>query len=261
MKSVSEPSYDSLRRFISTNANATFGLTITRTSYRTSVEIAVGSFALGLALSGATLVCSNDGPHSIAVVTGIGALLNFFVSYRSYSSLSATNNVKVPLTKEAKNFYFRVGLQFDGVYSMGIANLGQSAPRPEILALLDKASFAFNRVLGVIDAGAGPTITSRIINSSRTAAEESMIEIWNAAAMMEQLPESGESHEIRIELLVEKLNELGDRLSTMVSTSATPMFAGPTSSMDSLLDELRLDRLARQELHESPELEDQNPLH
>jgi hypothetical protein len=126
--------------------------------------------------------------------------------------------------------------------------------QPSAFEALDTAAFHYNRVAAVLATG-GPSVT-KFGPTVRAAADQAMADIFNISSVLDRYPEGTSSAQAEAEKHVASLKELGDRLETMQASDAAGLPATSGSSpMDSVLEELRLDQLARSELANPPEQE------
>lgn len=119
----------------------------------------------------------------------------------------------------------------------------------EEFALLDTAAFHYNRVLGVIEAHEAHSGVARIAAGARAAADEAMVAIFNLVGQVHKAPEIAPTLRGSATAQIAALKELGDRLQEIVA--APPSLTdklGSTSAMDAVLEQLRMDEIARREL-------------
>lgn len=124
---------------------------------------------------------------------------------------------------------------------------------PRVFDLLEAAAKQFNRVQGHVHTseagGAKPSEAPRI----QVAADQAMIDALSIAATMQQFPENIESLRPSLEACTTALNEAADLVAT-ISTS-TAQAAQPkeqATMLRGMIEDLRIEALARTELSEAP---------
>lgn len=124
-------------------------------------------------------------------------------------------------------------------------------PKP-LHDVLEVACYHYNRVFGILEGARGDATFSKISQSARAGADEAIFAILHHAATMHRFPETISSASRDCEEKIRALKELADGLETMQSRPAVISDRlGYSSSMDSALEEVRLERLAREELSRS----------
>jgi len=128
---------------------------------------------------------------------------------------------------------------------------GQTNDIPgDVLDLLDRAAFQYNRIAAVLSSGAAGTATvAKMGPRLSQAADEAMAAVFHDAAGMVRYPEGGTASRSRLETHIQSLDELARRLEAV--TNKAPTFTEKLtyrSGMDEVLEELRLEELARNEL-------------
>ena len=132
--------------------------------------------------------------------------------------------------------------------------------RPELFALLDEAAQHFNRIQGCLtvartDAGGA---LKKMRPAIVEAADETMAEVLHQAALMENYPESNTQGTRIVANRVAALRETADRVEAMQAREPSLMERmAPSSTMDSVLEELRMEEIARTEL-QTPEAKRQD---
>ncbi len=123
--------------------------------------------------------------------------------------------------------------------------------RPEAFELVDRAAAQFNRASGVYKANkrSGNAAIERIVPAAQAAADEAMISIFNQIAVLERTPESSAALKKQIERDILNLTEMADRVEALAGGPATltEQFSS-TTAMQSVLEQLRYDAQAREEL-------------
>ncbi|HEY0866322.1 MAG TPA: hypothetical protein VGE01_03030 [Fimbriimonas sp.] len=126
------------------------------------------------------------------------------------------------------------------------------------LGPLERVAFEYNRVTGALASGMSASATlAKLCPRIQRAADEAMADALHQAAMLIKLPEGGAVARKRLEAQEASLRELAERMESLVAEqpSLTDKVAY-RSSIDDVLDELRLENLARSELHQNDEQRD-----
>jgi hypothetical protein len=123
-----------------------------------------------------------------------------------------------------------------------------------LFEILDGACYEYNRVLGIIETGHGNPTILKMSRQIQLAADEALFDVFHQAATVSQYPESTSSVEQRCESRTNALRELGDRLENLQTREQTlTERIAYSSTMDTVLEELRMDDLARTELNKPAE--------
>lgn len=117
---------------------------------------------------------------------------------------------------------------------------------PEVFAVLDKAAFQHNRIAGALASG-NPAL-ARFAPTVKAAADQAMADMFQVAQLLDSFPESRSSASAKAEQDIEALTELADRLETMQSQGEVSLTPSSPSPVQAVLEELRMDQLARSEL-------------
>ncbi|MBC8064239.1 MAG: hypothetical protein H7Y17_05370 [Chlorobia bacterium] len=121
-------------------------------------------------------------------------------------------------------------------------------PKP-LNDVLETACYHYNRIFGILEGTRGDSTFSKIAQSAKSGADEAIFGILHHAATMHRFPETISSASRDCEDKIRALKELADGLETMQSRPATISDRlGYSSAMESALEEVRLERLAREEL-------------
>lgn len=117
--------------------------------------------------------------------------------------------------------------------------------------LLNRATFQFNRIEGMVKlANDHNGRLKQLIPSIRVAAEEAIYIILNQVALLEQSPETHQTIAGQVETNIAKITELGNGLEGMIRQPDTIADRLTQSSViDSVLDQIRQENLAHQELN------------
>jgi hypothetical protein len=125
---------------------------------------------------------------------------------------------------------------------------------PEAFRLLDSAASQYNRILGVIDGGIqeGRDGLTRFSPDILAAADTTMAQLLDAAVLLNRLPETARRLEAEVHSRVQELTELADEVERLrTSIVSSPTLAEGVSPVRHVLEELRADQRARDELRRS----------
>jgi hypothetical protein len=118
--------------------------------------------------------------------------------------------------------------------------------------LLNEAAHECNRIQACLTGSQDTAILRRAMIIA-TASDEGMAQVLQQAALLERFPESGSATEFSARRQIESLREIADRLEAMHTRE--PLLTDrmdASNTVDHVLDELRLESLARQELTTEP---------
>jgi hypothetical protein len=146
--------------------------------------------------------------------------------------------------RELRHLAWETGDFSIGIFSRPIADIS-----PEVIELLDVAAEQYNRIAGLVHTPAPRSAMAKLAPSATAAADEAMADILHEAATLDKYPESAAPTRKQIEGYIHSLIELADRLEGIATRdqSLTEKI-DYASKMDSVLEELRLEQLARSEL-------------
>lgn len=125
---------------------------------------------------------------------------------------------------------------------------------PEAFALLESAAFEYNRILGVIDGSSQPEKDgfARYVPEILAASDATMAQLLDTAALLNRLPETATHLEAQARSRVRELTELAGEVERLRSASlSSPAPAEEATPVSRLLEELRAEQRAREELHRS----------
>jgi hypothetical protein len=121
-------------------------------------------------------------------------------------------------------------------------------PKP-LYDLLETSCHHYNRVHGLLEGARSDSAFAKIAQTARQGADEAIFGILHHAATMHRFPETISAASRDCEEKIRGLKELADGLeSIQTRPSAISDRLGYASAMDSALEEVRLERLAREEL-------------
>ncbi len=129
-------------------------------------------------------------------------------------------------------------------------------PKP-LHDVLEVACHHYNRVFGILEGMKSDSTFAKISQSARSGADEAIFAVLHHAATMHRFPETISAASRDCEEKIRALKELADGLENMQSRpAAISDRLGYSSAMDSALEEMRLERLAREELRRTDENEE-----
>ncbi|MBN9501819.1 MAG: hypothetical protein BGO01_06425 [Armatimonadetes bacterium 55-13] len=121
-------------------------------------------------------------------------------------------------------------------------------PKP-VHDMLDIACFHYNRVYGILESGKTDSGITKVANTARAGADEALFTVLHHAATMHRYPETTASASRDCDEKIRALKEMADGLEKIkVRPTSISDRLGYTSAMDSALEEIRLEQLAREEL-------------
>jgi hypothetical protein len=232
-----------------------------------AVQLLLGTIFSILGFTGIAEKASNAfqiiGPalFLLGVGLGIGAIW-------SARKMRSTVRSEIRITSEARQLMWRIlnhiGWQAQHVQSQHqwivIANLqsllmpvktAKNVLQADAFEILDQAAKSFNRINGVIKMARKAPMPQfeRVLPSVSAAADEAMIAIFNAVAVLDKMPESAPSLRKQIQFHQSQLDELAQRVDRLTGSepSLTEQYASG-SAMTSVLEQLRLEQAARDEL-------------
>ncbi len=118
--------------------------------------------------------------------------------------------------------------------------------QPGAFEMLDKAAFQYNRIAGVLAAG-HPEVT-RFAPTVKAAADQAMADMFHVGYLLDAFPESQSTAQGQATQEIAQLTELADRMEDLLKQPEGLPASVRTSPISSVLEELRLDQLARSEL-------------
>lgn len=268
----------SLDRFIQNRAVMGLGL-LGRGVYAPQMILGAGLTLLGLGF----LVAPLFGASPEAAAASVGPMLAGLINLGTGAVFRRRMKHQVPVTwslsPEAKallwRLYRRTSIGQRLVTSDGFTFGGRrrrrralrharwygwesSAPiDPKVLDVLEEAAAAFNKVQGTIESvGKNNPSLTKMTPAILTASDEAMAEILHHAAMASKFPESSESVFGLIQQRIASLKELGERMEDMAGQdSGGTNKATYSSPIDGVLEDLKLEQLARYELNPKTEEE------
>ncbi len=124
---------------------------------------------------------------------------------------------------------------------------------PEVFEVLDRAAFQHNRIAGTLASG-DPTL-ARFAPTVKAATDQAMADMFHVAQLLDNFPESRTTASAKAEQDIAALKELADRLESMQGQGQPAITPSSASPVQAVLEELRLDQLARSELGASAGVE------
>lgn len=250
MKDMSPANDSSLARFLRQRGHMFTGFAANRAqNYRINLGVGYSLALLGLALSVGVPLASGD-PSLMVVGLGpiFAGIVNIGVGHLMKRQVKR-DQAPVALTPEA-----RAMIQMLSPVGFRAHHGG---PRVEFLStdvrlLIEKACFQANRTFGVLQPlrTLGDATATRLSSTTERAVDEAMAEVFHYAALLHDFPESPQTPHRQIEARTRELEELANRLERL-SGQVGHVLPTSSSTMSSLLEELRLQDLALRELNES----------
>lgn len=273
------PVQGSFDRFMQTHApRLLYGDSAKRAS---TINIGIGVGLIVLALSLGTIgLASSDPDILIGGLIGplSGGIVNLIVGATTRRRAGQFGVGRVELDAQTRGFLSDVmrrayGIRFPLMrrkrqhlaMMRGVA-IGEAPPEresreyfhPELAALLERATHQYNRLYGMLDgAGAGPTgALTRMRATLYQAADEAIVEVLRTAASFDKYPESSASLTSPMESKIAQLKEAADRVEALTRQSELATQVAPSGPMDRVLEELRLEQIAHEELARATETEE-----
>ena len=121
---------------------------------------------------------------------------------------------------------------------------------PKGSELLEAGCSEYNRLTGLLKlAKDSKGRSSTLIPQIQVASDEAMVSLISQVALMEETPESQTAVISQCQMQIEKLHELGERFEEILSGPITLVDRlSSTTVMDNLLDQLRMEAQAHEEL-------------
>ena len=120
---------------------------------------------------------------------------------------------------------------------------------PAAFTVLENAAREYNRVAAALAAPDDSPTLRRMAPSIRASTEEAMAEILQLAALLDEYPESATPAQAAA-ARTEELRTLAAELDRIQGAAPPPAFLNGGSRLQGVLEELRADRIAREELRE-----------
>lgn len=274
------PRDSSLERFLQGRGLAMLGHTYTKRTAAIQIGVGwtlcgLGSFFLFAPLLGAPVEIMSGIPGPLA-----GGLVNLSVGYSIRKKLRNEKPETVNLTPEAKAILTSLVSQFGISLRPALGDFGgqgsirrrirerHAAARfelsqrrmPPVIAsstvidALDLAASQYNRIAAVLSSTVAGSTLAKMAPRIASAADEAIAEALHQAAIWSAYPEGSTATASRLVATTEALRELAERTETLASQepSLSERLAY-RSGIDEVLEELRLDQLARSELHSRPD--------
>ena len=114
--------------------------------------------------------------------------------------------------------------------------------------LLETACFHYNRVQGMLEASRDAAAVGKVAQSVRSGADEAIFHVLHCAATMHKFPETIAASSRECESRIRALKDLADGLEKLQRQPHSFTDVPASTAMDSALEEVRLENLARVEL-------------
>lgn len=237
------------------------------------------AIAFGLALGGA--ISGLPGLWAGAIGPLVAGAINLGIGLRMRKKYSQ-NPTEARLTPEARSFLWTLMKQTNTNWNHGSLKVrvhtpAMQAPSPiqdgetffhqlgkhwgilpktpkdlltrPIHDILETACYHYNRVFGILEAGRDDSTLTKVGQGAKAGADEAIFGILHHAATMHRFPETISASSRDCEEKIRALKELADGLERIqIRPAAISERLGYTSAMDTALEEVRLERLAREEL-------------
>ncbi len=132
----------------------------------------------------------------------------------------------------------------------------------ELFDVVEAACQQYNRIDGILETSRGDTNFARVAQNSRTGADEAIFAIFHRVAMIQRYPETMQSSILDCRDKTRALRELADGLESLRSRPISIADRlGYASTLDSVLEDVRLERMAHEELsgtQDSAQVRDQS---
>lgn len=229
----------------------------------------VSTLGLGLCMGAISLASSGKMPNIVPIANFAVALVFGAISFsagRKGRNLPAT---EVRLSSQARGLLTRIGQHIgwhdtshDWDWASNIAGgviqsfFGQKTAANVISApaarLLDEACHEYNRVWGLLKIA--DSATGRIKQMTpqvRVAADEAIISVLNQVALLDKSPETVNAISSQVSIQTNKLRELANHFEAMLNEPSSLADRLVSSNvMDGVLDNLRMERIAHEELRD-----------
>jgi hypothetical protein len=246
----------SLDRFLRERGNLFLGRSTTISHNRLQRRAGVGMFVVGMGI----MVLPVFGVTTEVMYGAAGPILagivNLSVAHATKPRKDRLLIRPVVLTPEAKALIGGlVGERSFGVRSRpwpaaGELDRSSQTMDPATLDFLEAAAHAHNRISALEDFGAAGPSLGRLLPKIVNAANEAMAEVLHLVAVSARYPEASSPAHQRLKNSVARMNEIADRASRLAESPN--LDAGKAETIDSVLEELRFEALARQELVTDP---------
>lgn len=270
-----EATPSSLDRFLWERGTQLVGLNMTSRGALIALGVnAVVQFMLGSTFLMIALVTRD--PEIFPAFIGLGVSMSAVgigLGFGAYALKRRIRNasVQVRLTSEGQRFVLRIMQQVGWVSHVqrhpqpwfGFSVFAPFKTSSQVLApktfeILDRAAGFYNRIWGLlgIKGASPPPALERHRVSIVAAADEAMVSLINACAVLDSMPESASALEKQITMQSDQLRELAEQVEELAASepSFTERFASPTA-ITSVLEQLRFESEARRELNQSSEEE------
>ena len=264
------PERASFARFLRARGPEWVGGSLGRPSYRLQIGIGSGILTIPVIMASAVFL---GAPHEMLYgMAGplIAGIINIGIGLNMRNKVLQADVPPVTLTKPARDFLAKLiraqsgwgaihsfhapGTAFGQVQvgrsfrSQGLASMVNEMGA-EMFDLLEQSAFQFNRIFGALTTAGKNSAATKLAPKVSSAASEAMADILHNSAMLAQYPEGGAAARMRIANQMGALRELGDHMERITTQpdSITERLVS-RNQLDDVLDELRMDELARREL-------------
>lgn len=229
----------------------------------------ISTLGLGVAMSGISFASGGKMPIIVGLVNILVALVFGGISFWAGRRMKNIPTTEVRLSSQARGLLTRIGQHIgwhdtshDWDWATGqtgnfIANLFGNKTAANVIAapaaaLLEGACHEYNRIWGLLKIAEGSTGRAKqLVPQMRVAADEAMISILNKVSLLDKAPETQGTISAQVGQQSSKLKELADHLEALLSEPSSIADRLVSSNvMDGVLDNLRMERVAQEELRD-----------
>ena len=282
---MNPPEESSLDRYLESQAGLMLSHASLRRGRAIMAVVGTCMLLVAIFIVMAALISGHHGVAGAAIGPGIAGMVNLGISRAMRSRTNPAMDVNANLTAEARAFMANLMKDVYGwPYAWGAIEPGlgwesegqhlnkferqherhawrrmiasgswgkrqQSARQclqPTAFEMPDKAAFQYNRVAAALASG-GAEI-ARFAPTVKAAADQAMADMFHVGYLLDAYPESQVASQAKAAHEIAQLTELADRLEEMQKQPQAAPAISASSPIRSVLEELRLDQLARSEL-------------
>ena len=206
-------------------------------------------------------------PNVLPLIFGIAAIASLGGTFWNYRRIKRNTPSEIRISSSGRKLLYKIG-QHIGWHDHDSPHNARGNPwatwwqhlvgvktaadilTPKGAELLEAGCTAYNRLTGLLklakdSKGRSSTLTPQI----QAASDEAMVSLVNQIALMEETPESQTAVVSQCQLQIDKLHELGERFEEILSGPITLVDRlSSTTVMDNVLDQLRMEAQAHEEL-------------
>lgn len=227
----------------------------------------ISTLGLGGIMLGVSAASSGRMPIWVGIANILVAVVFGGISFWAGRRAKNIPTTEVRLSSQARSLLTRIGQHIgwhdtshDWDWASGqagnfLANLFGGKTASNVIAapaavLLEGACQEYNRVWGLLKIAEGSTGRAKqLVPQMRVAADEAMISILNQVSLLDKAPETHSTISAQVGQQSGKLKELADHLDVLLSEPSSIADRLVSSNvMDGVLDNLRMERIAQEEL-------------